>query len=94
MLSFHSLSAHETRVDLTNPTVCPGRLQLVGAPNWCVSRFFNHRINTDTDEDKKDSEGIISDVADYPSKGDLFLADCFEEGRLFLTKFEFERITI
>jgi len=90
---FQDFLAVRGTIDGSHPHTTIGRLQLVGAPQWCVSRYFNHRVNTDTDEDKKDGEGILSDVADYPSKGDLFLAKCFEEGRLFLTKFEFERIT-
>ena len=71
-----------------------GHLILAAAPQFCVSRYFNYRVNTGTDEDARDSQGVVSSVADYPSKGILFLHNCKEEGRLFLTKFEFEKIII
>ena len=67
---------------------------MAAAPQFCVSRYFNYRVNTGTDEDARDSQGVVSSVADYPSKGILFLHNCKEEGRLFLTKFEFEKIII
>ena len=71
-----------------------GHLQPALAPHLCVSRYFNHRVNAGTDEDARDSLGVVSGIAHYPSKGNLFLHHCAMEGRLFLTNFEFEKIVV
>lgn len=71
-----------------------GHLQPALAPHLCVSRYFNHRVSMETDEDARDSSGVVSSIAHYPAKGNLFLHHCKMEGRLFLTNFEFEKIVV
>ena len=71
-----------------------GQLQPALAPHLCVSRYFNYRVNAETDEDARDKQGVVSAIAHYPSTGKLFLHHCAMEGRIFLTKFEFEKIVV